>query len=81
MDKEGKNIAEEKYYPTEDTIFTATKNGEKWDLSTEAVTLPDGVSVVDGRLTGIPKMKITDNGIPLYYHYTVEEIVPNGYTA
>ena len=82
LDKAGKNIVKEKskYYPTDNVIFTATKNGDKWDLSTQA-DLPDGVSIQDGRLTGLPKMMITDDGIPLYYHYSVEEKVPEGYTA
>lgn len=76
LDKEGKNVYSEEYYPNtannEPIPFTATKNGENWDLSTE-YTLPDGVNIVNGRLTGIPKIKVSENGTVLYYRYKIEE--------
>ena len=86
LDKAGKNIVREQshYYPTDNgkITFTAQKNVDKWDLSAPVTAvLPDGVSIQHGRLTGLPKMMITDDGIPLYYHYSVEEKVPEGYTA
>ena len=90
LDKEGKNIAvlgegkpNPKYYPSDSFLFKATKSDDKWNLEKKVATaqLPEGVTIENGRLTGLPAMMITDNGIPLYYHYEIEEVVPQGYAA
>lgn len=90
LDKEGKNVAilgndqqNPIVYPSDDFLFTATKSGDKWDLAkkVETAELPDGVTIENGRLTGLPAMTITNNGILLYYHYEIEEVVPSGYAA
>ncbi len=91
LDKEGKNISQEYsgYYPTDkdfpEVLFEAKWNGQKWILATtnssQGAVADEGLSIVDGRLTGLPKMMITDGGIPLYYHYSVEEVVPANYVA
>ena len=93
LDKEGKNISQEYsgYYPSDanhpetEILFDAKWNGQKWILDTtsssQALLPAEGLSIVDGRLTGLPKMMITDGGIPLYYQYSVEEVVPANYVA
>ena len=90
LDKTGKNVVTEEsgYYPDNFTFTASKDNGSqdnKWNLTLQgSAALPTGLSIEDGRLTGLPKMKITDNGVPLYLHYEIEEqntSETSGYTA
>lgn len=68
--------SESGYFPNAE--FTATKDTSAaadapWILSTTVTTLPAGVSIVDGKLVGLPTVKFLASGVPLYYKYTVEE--------